>query len=125
MSAAWPSRSVSQVPSAPSGGTVLFVCEHGTVKSLLARVLFDEYAQEVGLGMRAVSRGTHPDTAVPPWMMKQLAFDHVTWIVASSAARSAGPSRRIVRRIVRCSLGRDSDDPVRLAGERPLDDVAE
>lgn len=55
-----------------SEGTVLFVCEHGTVKSLLAKLLFDEYAAEVGLPMRAESRGTAIDSVVPPWMRAQL-----------------------------------------------------
>jgi len=57
--------------------TVLFVCEHGTVKSLLAKVLFEQYAEEVGLRMRAESRGTHVDSTVPPWMLRGLAQDHV------------------------------------------------
>ena len=58
--------------------TVLFVCEHGTVKSLLAKVLFEQYAKEVGLRMEAVSRGTRADTVVPPWMQQGLSADHVT-----------------------------------------------
>lgn len=61
---------------------MLFVCEHGTVKSLLAKVLFEEYAQQVGLHMRAESRGTHADSIVPPWMLRGLTLDHVdlgTW----------------------------------------------
>ncbi len=63
--------------STSTGGTVLFVCEHGTVKSLLAKVLFEQYAQEVGLRMRAESRGTHADSIVPPWMLRGLATDQV------------------------------------------------
>ncbi len=62
--------------------TVLFVCEHGTVRSLLAKVIFEEYAAEVGLRMHAVSRGTRADSVVPPWMLLGLAADHValgTW----------------------------------------------
>ena len=59
-------------PAAPEG-TVLFICEHGTVKSLLATLLFDEYAAEVGLPMRAISRGTAADSVVPPWMKAKLA----------------------------------------------------
>lgn len=55
-----------------SEGTVLFVCEHGTVKSLLAKLLFDEYAAQVGLPMRAESRGTAVDSVVPPWMRARL-----------------------------------------------------
>jgi arsenate reductase (thioredoxin) len=62
---------------APTGKTVLFVCEHGTVKSLLAKVLFEQYAEKIGLQMRAESRGTHADSIVPPWMLQGLALDHV------------------------------------------------
>lgn len=67
----------AQRAPAPAEGTVLFVCEHGTVKSLLAKVLFEQYAQEVGLRMRAESRGTHADSIVPPWMLRGLATDQV------------------------------------------------
>lgn len=63
---------------ARSAGTVLFVCEHGTVRSLLAKILFEQYAREVGLSMEAVSRGTRADSAVPPWLVRGLAADHVT-----------------------------------------------
>lgn len=57
---------------------VLFVCEHGTVRSLLAKVLFEQYAAEAGLAMQAVSRGTKADSVVPAWMLQGLAADHVT-----------------------------------------------
>ena len=57
--------------------TVLFVCEHGTVRSLLAKVLFDEYAEQVGLHVRAVARGTQADSSVPAWMQQGLVSDHV------------------------------------------------
>jgi len=63
--------------AAPAEQTVLFVCEHGTVKSLVAKVLFEQYAKEVGLQVRAESRGTNADSVVPPWMMRGLAQDHV------------------------------------------------
>jgi arsenate reductase len=66
------SAAAQQRPAATAPGTVLFVCEHGTVKSLLAKLLFDEYAAEVGLPMRAESRGTAVDSAVPPWMRARL-----------------------------------------------------
>lgn len=56
---------------------VLFVCEHGTVRSLLAKVFFEQYAAEVGLPMQAVSRGTRADSVLPPWMQRNLAADHV------------------------------------------------
>jgi arsenate reductase len=45
--------------------TVVFVCEHGTVKSVLALAWFRKYAAERGLAVRAVSRGTALDPAIP------------------------------------------------------------
>ena len=66
-----------RAPNAPAK-TVLFVCEHGTVKSLLAKVLFEQYAAEVGLDMQAVSRGTRADSVVPTWMLQGLAADKIT-----------------------------------------------
>jgi arsenate reductase len=46
-------------------GRVVFVCEHGSVKSLIAMVYFNRSAQERGLPYRAVARGTAPEPSVP------------------------------------------------------------
>lgn len=70
--------------------SVLFVCEHGTVRSLLAKVLFEQYAAEAGLPMQAVSRGTRADSVVPGWMMKGLDADHVT--LGSWRPQTLGPA---------------------------------
>ena len=59
---------VAQKGTGPSTKSVLFVCEHGTARSLLAKV---------GLNMTAVSRGTQADSIMPPWMLKGLDNDHV------------------------------------------------
>ena len=45
--------------------TVLFVCEHGAAKSLVAAAHFNRLAAERGLPFRAISRGTAPDPSVP------------------------------------------------------------
>jgi len=55
--------------------TVVFVCEHGSAKSLLAASLFDRMATERGLELRALSRGTLPDDAVPPAVARALRED--------------------------------------------------
>ena len=49
----------------PGGATVIFVCEHGNVKSLIASEWFNRLAAERGLGARAVSRGLRPEAGVP------------------------------------------------------------
>ena len=45
--------------------TVVFVCEHGSVKSLVAISFFNDFARARGLPFKAISRGTHPDSVVP------------------------------------------------------------
>jgi arsenate reductase (thioredoxin) len=52
-------------PSPVRPHRVVFVCEHGSVKSLVAMVYFNHRAQEQGLAYRAVARGIAPEPAVP------------------------------------------------------------
>jgi hypothetical protein len=61
--------------AARDSATVVFVCEHGTVKSVLAIALFRQMAAARGLSLRAISRGTAPDTALPPFMRAGLKGD--------------------------------------------------
>ena len=52
------------VAETPAGEeTVLFVCEHGSAKSLLAATLFNREAALRHLRFRAIARGTTPDPA--------------------------------------------------------------
>jgi protein-tyrosine-phosphatase len=44
---------------------VVFVCEHGSVKSVIAMVYFNRGARERGLPYLAVARGTAPEPTVP------------------------------------------------------------
>jgi arsenate reductase len=62
----------------PDTATVVFVCEHGTVKSTLALALFLDMAKARGLEVRALSRGTEPDSAVPVFMREALAADKLS-----------------------------------------------
>jgi arsenate reductase (thioredoxin) len=55
-------RAQSETPARP----VVFVCDHGSVKSLVAALFFDRMAAERGLVFRSVSRGISPDATVPP-----------------------------------------------------------
>ncbi len=40
---------------------IIFVCEHGAAKSILAAAYFNKLASENDLGLTAVARGTLPD----------------------------------------------------------------
>src|ERR1700716_3028298 len=45
--------------------TVVFVCEHGSAKSVIAAAHFNRLAESKGLPYRAISRGVHPDAEIP------------------------------------------------------------
>jgi len=45
---------------------VVFVCEHGNVKSLMAASYFNQLAAQRGLPFHAVSRGVAPDSTTVP-----------------------------------------------------------
>ena len=55
--------------------TIVFVCEHGAAKSVVAAAHFNKLAQERGLPFRAISRGTAPDPAVPAGISTGLKSD--------------------------------------------------
>jgi arsenate reductase (thioredoxin) len=46
--------------------TVLFICEHGSAKSVVAAAHFNRLAAERGLPFHAISRGTDPDAENHP-----------------------------------------------------------
>jgi len=54
---------------------VVFVCEHGSAKSLVAASLFERMAKEKGVAARAISRGTAPDPSVPEVVVQALRGD--------------------------------------------------
>ena len=56
------SSAVSTTSEAPR---IVFVCEHGSVKSLIAASYFNRRARAKGLTVRAIARGVAPESTVP------------------------------------------------------------
>ena len=56
---------------------ILFVCEHGAAKSVLAASEFNEMAKQRGLADRAIFRGANPDAKIAPAVSEALARDGV------------------------------------------------
>jgi arsenate reductase (thioredoxin) len=54
---------------------VVFVCEHGSVKSLIAATYFNQSAKARGLAVTAVARGTAPEPTVPRIVQDHLNAD--------------------------------------------------
>jgi protein-tyrosine-phosphatase len=52
--------------SAANDASILFVCEHGSIKSLIAASLFNATARERNVPFRGIARGVTPDPSIPP-----------------------------------------------------------
>lgn len=65
-------------PEPKPAATVLFVCEHGSAKSVVAAAHFNQLAAARGLPFRATSRGTVPDAEVAPAAVEGLRGDGLT-----------------------------------------------
>jgi protein-tyrosine-phosphatase len=57
---------------------IVFVCEHGAAKSILAAAYFNKLAGEIGSNLRAIARGTDPDRELAPQTVKGLLGDGLT-----------------------------------------------
>ncbi len=64
---------MGRLPPSPSGEyltdnvshrALVFVCPHGAAKSVLAGSYFNRFAAELGLDVRAIARGTEPDSDI-------------------------------------------------------------
>src|SRR3954447_1387630 len=69
------SAQTSKADVAPS--TIVFVCEHGSAKSVVAAAHFNRLAAEARLPFRAVSRGVKPDAEVAVGVKAGLAADGI------------------------------------------------
>jgi protein-tyrosine-phosphatase len=54
---------------------IVFVCEHGAAKSILAAAYFNKFAMERNLHFHAIARGTNPDLELSPKTMEGLHQD--------------------------------------------------
>jgi arsenate reductase len=57
---------------------IVFVCEHGAAKSVVAAAYFNHFAAQMELGRHAVARGTNPDHELSPQTVKGLSEDGLT-----------------------------------------------
>ena len=62
-------------PSGAQDPTVVFVCEHGAAKSVIATAYFNRRAAERGLRARAIYRGVNPDAELSAAALKGLRDD--------------------------------------------------
>src|SRR5215470_9874018 len=79
--------------------TILFVCEHGSTKSVIAAAHFNRLAEQRGLPYRAVARGLNPDSEIPQQVRLNLAkdgLDVATWKPQQVAEKDVQEAARVV-----------------------------
>lgn len=59
------------------GGTILFICLHGSAKSLIAAEHLNRLARSRGLVLRGESAGVEPEADVPPPVITGLGEDGI------------------------------------------------
>ena len=61
---------------------IVFVCEHGAAKSVIAATYFNQFAREKHLSLHAAARGTNPDPEISARTMEGLRCDGLTPVEA-------------------------------------------
>jgi protein-tyrosine-phosphatase len=61
----------------PDAIDVIFVCQHGAAKSVIAARHFEELARARGLTLSATAAGVEPDAVIPPHVIAGLRTDSV------------------------------------------------
>jgi arsenate reductase len=84
--------------AAQSEPTVVFVCEHGAAKSVIATAYFNRIAAERGLRARAVYRGVNPQTDLSVAALKGLREDGLTApdLKPAAISQSAGDTATVI-----------------------------
>jgi arsenate reductase len=81
-------------------GTILFVCEHGNVKSLMAASYFNDLARERNVGVRAMSRAAALDSVTVPTAivagLKDDGFDVAEFRPIALSAVDVAASQRVI-----------------------------
>jgi protein-tyrosine-phosphatase len=62
----------------PQDPIIIFVCEHGAAKSIIAAAYFNKFALEKNLRFHAIARGTNPDPELSSKTIEGLHQDGLT-----------------------------------------------
>lgn len=96
--------------------TIIFVCEHGAAKSVIAAAYFNQLASQMGLDMRAVGRGTHPDEELSPQTLRGLSEEGLTPTESVPQKLTVTELRSAQRVITFCDL--PAEYPQQMPSER-------
>jgi arsenate reductase len=78
---------------------IVFVCEHGSAKSVIAATYFNELAKKKNIPWVAVARGTNPDAQISPKTKNLLALENIldtTFVPQKISQKDVDAARQII-----------------------------
>lgn len=84
--------------------TIVFVCEHGAAKSVIAAAYFNQFANERRLPLRAIARGTDPEENLSTQALKGLSEDGLSPIESVPQKLTEADIQSAQRVIAFCEL---------------------
>jgi len=94
-------------PAGAPEQVIVFVCEHGAAKSIIAAAYFNKLAGERNLSYRAIARGTTPQEQISASAAKGLEADGLTATEQKPVGLTNRDIRGAVRVVAFCSLPED------------------
>ena len=91
----------------PDKAMIIFVCEHGSAKSVVAAAHFNRLAKQNGLPFVAVSRGTFPDPEIAPPAAKGLQGDGIPLPSEKPAKLTSSEASKALRVVSFCDLPKE------------------
>lgn len=88
----------------PQPPTIIFVCEHGAAKSIIAAAHFNKFAIEKNLDIRAIARGTNPDAELSPKTVAGMQADGLTPTESVPKKLSLAEAKSAGRIVAFCKL---------------------
>jgi len=86
---------------------VVFVCEHGAAKSVVAAAFFNKLASERHLGIRAIARGTNPQADIAVSAEKGLQSDGLSSTEQKPKGLTKDDVSKAVKVVTFCALPQD------------------
>jgi protein-tyrosine-phosphatase len=90
---------------------IVFVCEHGAAKSVIAAAHFNRFARQMGMDVYAIARGTNPDPELSLETVRGLADDGLTPMEMSPQKLTDADIQSSQRVVAFCDLPSEYPQP--------------
>ena len=84
--------------------TIIFVCEHGSAKSVVAAAYFNHIAKQQGSNFHAISRGTNPDPELSSIVIEGLRKDKVELTTPKPSQLTSADATSALQVVTFCDL---------------------